>query len=296
MKRLLLIASEDRYEVLRKALPPEVSVTRPEDAKDSISKLLQYVEGPVCVHNLSEDDGLSEELKTLYGEEVLLSTEEPGPVSDVLINLMQDLPSDGPSIERLSFEILSQDLDLDGFPYEALPVIKRIVHATGDTGFASTVLFHPDAIRTGLKAIKEGRDIVTDVEMVRAGINQRSLGEFGGRVLCAVRDVSVSEGQGTRTERAIELLLRENKNVGIIAIGNSPTALVRAIEILRGPLKERAPEVLLIGMPVGFVRALESKVLLSMQAFPYITNISPKGGTPATVATVNALVYMAKTL
>lgn len=296
MKRLLLIAEGDRYQVLRKGLPPEVSVTRPEDAKDSISKLLQYDEGPLYIHDLSEQDGLTKELKDLFGGAIVLSTDDPFSVSETLLSVMQGLPSDGPAIERLSFEILSQDLDLDSVTYEALPVIKRIVHATGDTGFATTVLFHRDAIKTGLKAIKGGADIITDVEMVRAGINQRSLGEFGGRVLCAVRDVSVTEGHGTRTERAIELLLRENENARIIAIGNSPTALVRAIEMLRGPLRERASEVLLIGMPVGFVRALESKVLLSMQDFPYITNISPKGGTPATVATVNALVYMAKAL
>ncbi len=277
-------------------MPPVVSIARPEDAKNSISKLLEYDEGPIFIHNLTEINGLNSELKELYGEDIILSTEDRKTLSEILISIMDHLPSEGSSIERLSFEILSEEVDLEGYPYEALPVVKRVVHATGDPAFASTLVFHPEATTTGLKAIKGGLDIITDVEMVRAGINQSVLGEFGGRVLCAVKDMKVSKGQGTRTERAIERLLRENPNVGIVVIGNAPTALVKAIKVLQGPLKERASQILLVGMPVGFVRALESKLLLSMQEFPFITNISTKGGTPATVATVNALIKKKKNM
>jgi len=85
--------------------------------------------------------------------------------------------------------------------------------------------------------------------------------------------------------------LNKEKNIGIVAVGNSPTALIKAIEIFN---EKKIKDKLLIGMPVGFVKALEAKMLLSIQDFPYITNLSRKGGSAATVAVVNSLLKIKK--
>ena len=150
-------------------------------------------------------------------------------------------------------------------------------------------------MRTGLDAIRAGRDILTDVEMVRTGVNKRLLGRWGGKVLCSLRP---SGGEGrwsqskTRAEAGIEEAFGPENNIGIVAIGNAPTALLKVIELFgKGMISRPLP--LVIGVPVGFVKALESKVLLSHQTLPFITNLSRKGGTPAAVAIVNALLKMA---
>lgn len=194
-------------------------------------------------------------------------------------------------IERKSFEILSEEVDLNSIPAYQLPIVQRIIHATADFEFKKTIIFHPDAVAAGIRAIREGKNILTDVEMVRTGINKRLLDQWGGKVVCSIADEEVvrlsKETERTRAEIAIEKGIGEN--VGIIAIGNAPTALLRVIELLRdfsqGPL--------VIGVPVGFVKAFESKAILAGQKFPFITNLSRKGGTPVAVAIVNALLKMA---
>jgi len=201
-------------------------------------------------------------------------------------------------IENKSFEILSREHDFSTVPCEQLPIIQRVIHATADFEFKKTLVFHPAAVAAGLRAIKEGKNILTDVEMVKTGINKPALAQWGGKVLCAIADEevgSVSKETGrTRAEIAIEK--RIDENVGIIAIGNAPTALLRVIELLgdscrSSPVRCKGP--LVIGVPVGFVKAFESKAVLAGQEFPFITNLSRKGGTPVAVAIVNALVKMA---
>lgn len=198
-------------------------------------------------------------------------------------------------IEKKSFEILSEEADLSGISSERLPVVQRVIHATGDFEFKNSLVFHPDAIQTGLEVIKAGKDILTDVEMVRTGINKRVLETWGGKVICGLGGgVKATEGK-TRSEVGIEKALRENDNVGIIAIGNAPTALLKTIEILNNSkFKTQNSKLMVIGVPVGFVKALESKSLLATQQFPFITNLSRKGGTPVAVAIVNALLKMAE--
>ncbi len=202
-------------------------------------------------------------------------------------------------IEGKSFEIISDEADLSDVPEENLPVVKRVIHATADFEFKNSLAFHPDAVNSAITAIKAGTDILTDVEMVRTGINKKLLEWWGGKALCSLQSVESGEEDGqnkTRTERGIEKALKEQKNIGIIAIGNAPTALLKTIEILTGPeagLHERENFPVVIGVPVGFVKALESKVLLAEQRFPFITNISRKGGSPVAAAIVNALLKIA---
>ncbi len=203
-------------------------------------------------------------------------------------------------IEKRSFEIISEEIDLSGVPPEQLPIIKRVIHATADFEFKNTLMFHPDAIKAGVDAIRAGKDILTDVEMVKTGINRRLLEKWGGRVICNIQKTEDRRQKSeikTKAETGIEIALKENNNIGIIAIGNAPTALLKTIELLNSELRTarlsspKSPnsELLVIGVPVGFVKALESKALLAAQKFPFITNLSRKGGTPVAVAIINAL-------
>ena len=206
-------------------------------------------------------------------------------------------------IEKRSFEILSEEADLSDVPEERLPIIQRLIHATADFEFKNSLTFHPDAVRTGIEAIKAGKDILTDVEMVRTGINKKLMTKWGGKVICGIQgdkdscQRSAVSGQGsetqTRSEAGIETALKENSNIGIIAIGNAPTALLKAIDRLPDYVRAHGHTPLLVGVPVGFVKALESKALLAKQTYSFITNLSRKGGTPVAVAIVNALLKMA---
>ncbi len=200
-------------------------------------------------------------------------------------------------IERRSFEILSGEVDLRGVPAEQLPIVQRVIHATADFDFRNTLTFHPDAVAAGLAAIKAGKDILTDVEMVRTGINKKWLSRWRGKVICEIQNSEVRSQKSevkTRAEQGIEIALRESNNIGIIAIGNAPTALIRTIELLvNSGLRTLNSELLVVGVPVGFVKAVESKALLAAQKFPFITALGRKGGTPVAVAIVNALLKMA---
>lgn len=206
------------------------------------------------------------------------------------------------AIEKRSFDILSAEADLSGIPADRLPIVQRVIHATADFDFKDTLLFHQDAVASGLAAIKAGKDILTDIEMIKAGINKKWLSQWGGKVICSIENTGAqgpesgehkSEGK-TRAEIGIEKALRENKNIGIIAIGNAPTALIKTVELLANPeLRRRSSEMLVVGVPVGFVKAVESKALLATQQFPFITAIGRKGGTPVAVAVVNALLKIA---
>ncbi|MCS7150001.1 MAG: precorrin-8X methylmutase [Caldimicrobium sp.] len=191
----------------------------------------------------------------------------------------------GKEIEEKSFEIIEDEVDLGSFSPEEQVVLKRVIHATADFEFKDTMLFHGEAISRAVDLLRAGKDILVDVEMVRAGITKR----YGkNRVLCFMSEVE--EGEGTRAERAIELAFEIEENIGLVAIGNAPTALIRTIELIN---RDNRKDIVVVGLPVGFVRAYESKLMLSQQDFPFITNLSRKGGTPACVAVVNALLKLA---
>ena len=197
-------------------------------------------------------------------------------------------------IEKRSFEIISEEVDLSDVPKKYLPIVKRVIHATADFEFKKTLVFHADAIKTGIQAIQSGKDILTDIEMVKTGINKKLLEKWGGKVICNIPARDRTSGNKTRAERGIESALKEDSNIGILAIGNAPTALLKTIELLNSSNSPFAHSpILVVGVPVGFVKALESKALLATQKFPFITNLSRKGGTPVAVAIVNALLKIA---
>lgn len=217
---------------------------------------------------------------------------EPLGVSRRLVNLVIDRIAEAgglapDAIEDRSFSILADEADLSGFAPELHPIVKRVIHATADFSFLGTLIFHPEALEAGLRAVRAGKDIVTDVEMVRTGINSRILESWGGKAICKVGQAVAPEGS-TRSAAAMDMAISEN--TGIIAIGNAPTALTRVMDLIaEGRIK---PD-LVIGVPVGFVRAVESKAALAGVEFPFITNAGRRGGTPVAVAIANAILKVA---
>lgn len=195
-------------------------------------------------------------------------------------------------IEAESFRIIEAELDPTDFPPEEFAVVRRCIHATGDFSFADTMRFHHGAIAAGLAAIRAGKNILVDVNMAASGIAKGLLEKFGGRVICRISDpetvVRAKTENKTRSEAAIERAVEDN--IGIVAVGNAPTALLRAMELVDGG---RFHPDLIIGVPVGFVNASESKEILAGKDYPFITALGRKGGTPVAVAAVNALLRLA---
>ena len=208
---------------------------------------------------------------------------------NVMVTLQQIAPE---AIEAESFRIIERELGPTGFSAEEFAVVRRTIHATGDFSFAENLRFHPQAIAAGLAAIRAGKNILVDVNMAASGISAALLARFGGRVICRIKEtetVELAKKNGTtRSDAAISRA--RGDNIGIVAVGNAPTALLKAMELIDQGLF--SPE-LVIGVPVGFVNAAESKQLLAEQAYPFITALGRKGGTPVAVAAVNALLRLA---
>jgi precorrin-8X/cobalt-precorrin-8 methylmutase len=202
-------------------------------------------------------------------------------------------------IEHNSFSIIRSEMGDHTFTEQELAVVVRVIHATADFEFGDILRFHPDvgpshAICAGIDALRGGCTVVTDVRMVQVGISERLLTPFGGGIVC---DIGHPEVQALARERGLTraaVAMRRNKqqmNSGIVAIGNAPTALLEVIRLVRA---EGIRPALIVGVPVGFVNAVESKAeLLKLRAVPCITTVGRKGGSPVAVAIVNALLRLA---
>ncbi len=198
----------------------------------------------------------------------------------------------GPEIEKISMEIIERELGSTDFSPSQLQVVKRIIHATADFEFAKNIRFHPEAIDAGIEAIRACCPIVADTQMAVSGIS-RSLLPKDFSVMSPMgteecNRLAVKMG-GTRAEAAMEIAARGEP--GIVVIGNAPTALLRLLDMMdEGRFSPR----LVVGVPVGFVNAIESKEeLVARSKAPFITCLGRKGGTPVAVATVNALIRLA---
>lgn len=206
-----------------------------------------------------------------------------------MVTLQQVAPQD---IEAESFRIIERELGPTSFSAEEFAVVRRTIHATGDFSFAENLRFHPQAVAAGLAAIRAGKNILVDVNMAASGISANLLARFGGRVICRVAEpetAALAKASGTtRSDAAVARSAGDN--IGIVAVGNAPTALLKAMALISQGVF--IPD-LVIGVPVGFVNAAESKALLAEQTYPFITALGRKGGTPVAVAAVNALLRLA---
>jgi len=203
-------------------------------------------------------------------------------------------------IEAESFRIIGEQLDGSRFSSLELPIVKRIIHTTADFEYAEIVRFGNNAIEAGMDAISKGADIIADVKMVAVGISKERLDKFGGKVRCFVADEDVvcqaKMNNVTRTAMGIKKALSPTSHIPhstskIVVIGNAPTALLELIKIIKTGHERPA---LVIGVPVGFVDAEESKEGLMGLDVPYISIKGRKGGSTVAVAIVNALLMMAE--
>ena len=196
-------------------------------------------------------------------------------------------------IESLSFRIIDEEAGEHSFSNQEWNIVRRMIHTSADFEYMKTVRFHKDAILEGLKAIKAGKSIFTDTNMAKSGIRNKIVLSFGGDLNCLISDPEVIKiahsKQTTRAEIAVDIAASKMDG-GIYVIGNAPTALLKIISLVK---KKEINPALIIGLPVGFVNAAESKAFLLNIDCPYITNTGRKGGSNIAASVINALLIMA---
>jgi precorrin-8X/cobalt-precorrin-8 methylmutase len=205
------------------------------------------------------------------------------------VNSRYDYIRDGGAIYDKSFAIIRAESDLARFTREEEKVAVRIIHSCGIVEAAADIFFSPDAAKRGRAALEAGAPILCDAKMVANGITRSRLPAHN-EVICTLDDPSVpalaEKLQTTRTAAAMELW-RPHLAGSIVAIGNAPTALFRLLELLDEGMQ---PPACVVGMPVGFVGAAESKeALMADHRLPWIVVRGRKGGSAMTVGAVNAL-------
>ncbi|KQO04306.1 precorrin-8X methylmutase [Paenibacillus sp. Leaf72] len=197
-------------------------------------------------------------------------------------------------IEARSFEMITEELGEHPFTDEQYAVVQRVIHASADFELGRSMMFHKDAVQAGIKAILAGKPVVADVQMVQVGISKPRIEKFGGDVRVYISDADVmEEAKRLNTTRAIISIRKAIREAdgGIYAIGNAPTALLELIRLVKNG---EAKPGLIVGVPVGFVSAAESKEELAKLDIPFITNLGRKGGSPVAVAAVNAISLLAE--
>jgi precorrin-8X/cobalt-precorrin-8 methylmutase len=209
------------------------------------------------------------------------------------LNLWQDgmKPQE---IEALSFKIIEDEAGSHGFDQQHWPIVRRVIHTSADFEYINSIRFSKNAVEKGITAIQNGCRIITDTNMARVGIRKGEISVFGGRADCLMTDETVAKlAKENGTTRALAAVDEACKDMdgAIYVVGNAPTALLRLIEHVK---QGKANPALIIGLPVGFVNAAESKAELeTVTQVDYITNQGRKGGSNVAAAVVNALAIMA---
>jgi precorrin-8X/cobalt-precorrin-8 methylmutase len=200
-------------------------------------------------------------------------------------------------IEAESFRLIDQEVGPHPWGPAEWPVVRRVIHTSADFDYARTMVMSPGVIAAAVDALRRGRDLVTDTTMALSGISKPRLEQFGLGVSCLVADPLVARTAAklgvTRSILAMRTAAARREN-GIFVVGNAPTALFELLRLVR---EEGLRPDLVIGLPVGFVGARESKEELLEVApqfgIPFITNLGRKGGSNVAAAAVNALLILA---
>lgn len=211
---------------------------------------------------------------------------------------MIDYIRNGDDIYRKSFAIIRAEADLDGLPDDLAHVAVRLIHACGMTDIVQDLAVSPDAVKAGRDALAAGAPILCDSQMVANGITRQRL-SANNDIICTLNHPEVPEiarrSDNTRSAAALELwrfpygdASRSHLEGAVVAIGNAPTALFRLLELLDEGVAKPA---LILGFPVGFVGAAESKAELAANSrgVPFITLHGRRGGSAIAAAAVNAL-------
>jgi precorrin-8X/cobalt-precorrin-8 methylmutase len=210
------------------------------------------------------------------------------------MNDMRQMTSLGRTIEDSSFSIIDQEAGPHDFPPADWQVVRRVIHATADFEFKQLIELRNGAVAAGVKALHSGCPLVVDVKMISAGLNEDRLAAYGCKTHSFISDADVIEvAKRENTTRAIEAMRKAHRlgmlDGSIIAIGNAPTALLEAVRLVK---EEDAHPALIIGVPVGFVSAVESKEAVIDIPTPSIIARGRKGGSPIAVAIIHALLLL----
>lgn len=211
--------------------------------------------------------------------------------------ITEQMTQAGQQIEHDSFAIVDQEAGSHSYTPEQWQIVRRIIHATADFEFNGLTQFHPEAVAAGLKAIASGAAIVADVEMICVGLSKPRLSHFGVTTHHFISDDDViAQAKAENSTRAVQAM-RKAQKLGllencIVAIGNAPTALLEVIRMIK---EENLCPALIVGMPVGFVSAAESKAEAALlKDIPWIITEGRKGGSTLVVAAIHALLALAE--
>ena len=198
----------------------------------------------------------------------------------------------GQSIEDASMQMIEEEIGSHPYNEKEWPIVRRIIHSTADFDFANKnkVIFHKDAIESGINALKNGCSIVVDVNGVIGGLNKQNPKDFGNEIVCNISKPEIMElaKKAGKTRSQVSMRAAQSDiDKGVVAIGNAPTALQEVIKMVKEGIVKPA---LIIGIPVGFICASESKEELSkLEEVPFITNLGRKGGSSSASAIINAI-------
>ena len=208
----------------------------------------------------------------------------------------RDMSESSLGIEENSMKIIESEIGTHGYNELQWNVVRRVIHATADFDFAkpykSGIIFSTNAIENAFKAFRKKEHIIVDVEMVQSGINKKSVAKIGTNLICNISNKEVIEiSKNENKTRSTVAMRYSSKEIdkGIVVIGNAPTALYEVINMIN---ENTVKPALVIGVPVGFVSAAESKSELMKTNVEFITNIGRKGGSPAASSIINALMLL----
>ncbi len=211
--------------------------------------------------------------------------------------ITEQLTQAGQKIEHDSFAIVDRETGPHDYTREQWQIVRRMIHATADFEFNGLSRFHADAIQAGLAAIRGGATIVADVEMICVGLSKPRLSHFGVSTHHFISDADViAQAKKENTTRAVQAMRKAQQQGllegSIVAVGNAPTAL---LEVERMIKQDGLKPALIVGMPVGFVSAAESKAAISqITNVPWIITDGRKGGSTLVVAAIHALLALAE--
>lgn len=202
---------------------------------------------------------------------------------------MIDYIRDGAEIYRRSFATIRAEADLDGLPQDVARVAVRMIHACGMVDLVSDIAYSPDVVRAARAALLDGAPVLCDAHMVASGVTRKRL-PADNEIICTLSDPSVPELastlDNTRSAAAMELW-RDKLEGSVVAIGNAPTALFRLLEMIDAGAGKPAA---VLGLPVGFIGAAESKEALAAHgSVPYLVVRGRRGGSAMAVAAINAI-------
>jgi precorrin-8X/cobalt-precorrin-8 methylmutase len=211
-------------------------------------------------------------------------------MSDRAMSDRQAYLRDGAAIYERSFAIIRAEADLSNFSAEEADIVVRMIHACGVVEAARDILFGGNLVAAARGALASGAPILCDAEMVAHGITRARL-PAKNDVICSLNDprvAALAKQQNTTRSAAVLDLWRDRLGGAIVAIGNAPTALFRLFELMDGGTPKPAA---ILGIPVGFVGASESKEALAANSrgVPFLTVRGRMGGSAMTAAAVNAL-------